>query len=168
MSMVKVERNERIEAPIGQVFDQATDLERFNEWMPKNGVFRSCELITSGPVGSGTAYVDRGLMGTFAGEVIEHERPSRVVYRERLRWLGRPVADVLITYQFRPAPGGTIVHHVVESEFHGVFSLMAPLARMIGPGERRRTLQGLKRSAESQGAACDWSPPKMTEERPAA
>jgi uncharacterized protein YndB with AHSA1/START domain len=179
MSRVTVRLDQRISAPAERAFDQATDLEAFNDWMPVNGVFKHIEHVSPGPVGPGTTYVDRGRMGSFKGEVIEYELPAHVKYHEKLRWLGLPVTDAWMTYDFERAPGGTIVHHVAESEFHGMFRLFGPsLARRIAPGERRRTLDALQRSVESASAgseaepeqasgdapACAWHPPEATEE----
>ena len=89
-------------------------------------------------------------MGSFHGEVSEFERPSSVVYKETLRWFGTPVVVGRIEYKFSPDPRGTAVHHVAESELHGIFRLMRPMVAVIGRGERRRTVTALKRSLESE------------------
>jgi hypothetical protein len=88
-------------------------------------------------------------MGSFRGEVSDFERPSRVVYQETLRWLGALVVVGRIEYKFSPDPQGTAVHHVAESELHGIFRLMRPVVAVIGRGERRRTVAAMKRSLES-------------------
>ena len=150
MSTITVEMNEVIACPVGQAFVRATDLDHYEDWMPRSGVFRSSRQTSAGPMAAGTTFIDRGRMGTFAGDVVEFAPPSRVVYRERLRWLGRPVLEARIRYEFRATPGGTAVHHVAESELRGFFRIMRPMVKMIGPGERKRTLGGLKRALEAE------------------
>ena len=149
MSRVRVEIDEVIARPIEQVFERATDLSQYADWMPHTGVFRKCSDVSEGPVRLGTTYVDQGRMGSFRGEISEFERPSRVVYKETLRWFGTPVVVGRIEYEFSPDPRGTAVHHVAESELHGIFRLMRPMVAVIGRGERQRTVTGLKRSLES-------------------
>lgn len=149
MSGVRVEIDEVIARPIGQVFERATDLSQYADWMPHTGVFRNCSHVSEGPVRLGTTYLDQGRMGSFRGEISEFERPSRVVYKETLRWFGTPVVVARIEYKFSPDPHGTAVHHVAESELHGIFRLMRPMVAVIGRGERQRTVTALKRSLES-------------------
>jgi uncharacterized protein YndB with AHSA1/START domain len=149
MSGVRVEIDEVIARPIEQVFERATDLSQYADWMPHTGVFRKCSDISEGPVRLGTTYLDQGRMGSFRGEISEFERPSRVVYKETLRWFGTPVVVGRIEYEFSPDPRGTAVHHVAESELHGIFRLMRPMVAVIGRGERQRTVTALKRSLES-------------------
>ena len=155
MSGVRVEIDEVIARPIEQVFERATDLAQYADWMPHTGVFRKCSDVSEGPVRLGTTYLDQGRMGSFRGEISEFERPSRVVYKETLRWFGTPVVVGRIEYEFSPDPRGTAVHHVAESELHGIFRLMRPMVAVIGRGERQRTVTALKRSLESDtsGAA---------------
>jgi uncharacterized protein YndB with AHSA1/START domain len=153
MSRVTVRLDQRIDAPVERAFDQATDLEAFNDWMPSGGVFKHIERLSPGPVGPGTTYVDRGRMGAFRGEVVEYQRPTHVKYHEVLRWLGIPVTDAWMTYDFERTSDGTIVHHEAQSEFHGLFRLIGPsLARRVAPAERRRTVEALRRSAELSSA----------------
>jgi uncharacterized protein YndB with AHSA1/START domain len=149
MSGVRVEIDEVIARPIEQVFERATDLSRYADWMPHTGVFRNCSQVSAGPVRLGTTYLDQSRMGSFRGEISEFERPSRVVYKETLRWFGTPVVVARIEYEFSPDPRGTAVHHVAESELHGIFRLMRPMVAVIGRGERQRTVTALRRSLES-------------------
>ena len=149
MSGVRVEIDEVIARPIEQVFERATDLSQYADWMPHTGVFRKCSDVSEGPVRLGTTYLDQGRMGSFRGEISEFERPSRVVYKETLRWFGTPVVVGRIEYEFSPDPHGTAVHHVAESELHGIFRLMRPMVAVIGRGERQRTVTALRRSLES-------------------
>jgi hypothetical protein len=92
-------------------------------------------------------------MGSFRSEVDEFERPSRVVFKETLHWFGALVVVARIEYDFSPDSRGTAVHHVGESELHGIFRPMRPMVAVIGRGERRRTVTALKRSLESETSA---------------
>ncbi len=152
MSGVRVEIDEVIARPMEQVFERATDLSRYADWMPHTGVFRKCSQVSEGPVRLGTTYIDQGWMGSFRGEVSEFDRPSRVVYKETLRWFGAPVVVARIEYAFSRDPRGTAVHHVGESELHGIFRLMRPMVAVIGRGERHRTVAAMKRSLEADAS----------------
>ncbi len=99
-------------------------------------------------MGVGTTFIDEGRMGTFRGEVVEYEPPQHVAYREELRWFGMPVAEALAVYDLEPTSDGTVVHHVGESTLSGVFRFMKPMVGVIARGERRRTVDSLKRSFE--------------------
>jgi uncharacterized protein YndB with AHSA1/START domain len=153
MSRVRVEIDQVIAGPVERVFAQATDLAGFSGWMPGGGIFKECTGISDGPVRLGTTYVDRGRMGAFRGEVVEFERPSRVLYQEILRRRGRPMVEARMTYAFSPSGRGTLVHHVGESELHGIYRLMGPLAGVVARRERRRTVNALKAAVEASGGA---------------
>jgi uncharacterized protein YndB with AHSA1/START domain len=156
MSGVRFEVEEHIEAPIGQVFDRLTDLDRYGDWMPAGGAYRGTVKLTAGPVGAGTTYVDRSRLGAAEGEVTEVRRPTRVVFRQRVLWWGRRVMDGRIVYELRPVPGGTLVHQIAEPRLYGVGRLLAPLVSRLGPGERARVLAGLKWSLERRAPVCPW------------
>jgi uncharacterized protein YndB with AHSA1/START domain len=149
MSVVRVEVDEVIQRPVDQIFARLVDLSSYADWMPRTGVFKSCAQASDGPIGLGTIFIDRGRMGTWAGSVVEFRRPTRVVFKESLRWFGTPVLDALICYDLSPLPEGTALHHVGESELHGVFKLMRPMVVLIGRRERRNTVRALKRSLEA-------------------
>jgi uncharacterized protein YndB with AHSA1/START domain len=149
MSAVRVEVDEIIERPVEKVFERATDLPGYADWMPHTGVFKNASQISEGPLALGTQYLDQGRMGKFRGEVVEFQEPSRVVFSEKLRWFGAPVVDTRLHYEFRAVPQGTALHHVAESDLHGLFRLMKPMVGVIGRGERARTVKALKRSLES-------------------
>jgi uncharacterized protein YndB with AHSA1/START domain len=156
MRSVTIDIDEVIARPVQQVFEQATDLAHFSDWMPGRDIFKQCSHISEQPIRLGTTYSDEGWMGTFDGKVIEYERPARVVYEETLRWLGRTVFVARLTYTFSPTQNGTLVHHAGESKLYGVFGLMRPGVARIARGERRRTMEALKSSLEA-------APPEATE-----
>jgi uncharacterized protein YndB with AHSA1/START domain len=149
MSDVRVVIDEIIDSPAEQVFELATDLPRYSDWMPRSGIFKECRQTSDGPVGLGTTYLDDGRMGLFRGEVVTFEKPTRVVFKETRRWFGSTAIDVRLLYEFLPASRGTAVHHTAESELHGMMRMMRPMVALIGRGERRRTVAALKKAAES-------------------
>ncbi len=153
MSGVRVEIDEIISCPVDKAFERATDLPHYEDWMPHNGIFKKSSQLSAGPMGEGTEFLDKGRMGTFHGDVAEFKKPSRVVFDERLRWFGAPAVEARPQYEFRASPEGTVLHHVAESELHGLFRLMKPIVAVVGRGERRRTVEALKRSLESEDIA---------------
>jgi len=88
-------------------------------------------------------------MGTFQGEVTDFQPPSRIGFRETLRWFGSDLMEARLGY-FREADReGTIVHHVAEGELFGPMRLMKPVASLMARSERARTVESLRRSLES-------------------
>ena len=110
-------------------------------------------MISDNPPGLGTTYIDQGWMGSFRGDVVEFQKPSRVVFRETLSWFGSPVMVVDLLYEFSPAGEGTALHHTAETDLHGMMRLMKPMVRIVGRGERQRTVKALKKAAESAARA---------------
>jgi len=82
--MVRVELDAVIARPIDDVFGRLIDLPDYSRWMPRFGVFIRSGQTSEGPIGVGTTYYDRGWMGTFLGEIMEFQAPSRVVFKEKL------------------------------------------------------------------------------------
>jgi hypothetical protein len=119
--------------------------------MPKLDVFIRSGLTSEGPVGVGTTYYDKGLMGTFVGEITEFSAPTRVAFTEKLRWLGVTVMEARPAYELTSTQTGTQVHHTAEGRLFGIFSVMQPVVAWIARGERMRTLQALKASLEGNG-----------------
>ncbi len=148
MSGVRVQVDEVIERPIEQVFERLVDLSHYEDWMPRTGIFKRCSQTSEGLVDLGTTFIDQGRMGTFRGEVVEFQRPSRVIFKETLHWFGSPVVEARLQYELTPVPRGTALHHLGESDLFGAFRLMKPMLAVIGRGERRRTVRALKRSLE--------------------
>jgi uncharacterized protein YndB with AHSA1/START domain len=141
-----------IECPVAQVFERTIDLSHYADWMPRSGVFKKSSQTSPGPLSLGATYLDQGRMGTFRGSVVEFQRPSRVVFEERLRWFGMPMIEARLQYEFVRVPQGTALYHVGESQLHGIFRAMRPMVILIGRRERRRTVAALKRSLEAHGA----------------
>jgi hypothetical protein len=88
-------------------------------------------------------------MGTFRGEVTEYEAPSRIGFRETLRWFGSALMEARPQYILEADRDKTIVHHVAEGDLFGIMRWMKPVAAMLARSERTRTVESLRRSLES-------------------
>jgi hypothetical protein len=82
-------------------------------------------------------------------DVTSFEPPSRIGFRETLRWFGSVVMEARPEYFLEANQETTIVHHIAEGELFGWMRLMKPAAAMMAKSERGRTLQSLGRSLES-------------------
>lgn len=145
---VRVEEDVVINRPIEDVFARLADVSHYSDWMSHRGVFKESKQCSEGPLGPGTPYIDKGRMGTWRGNVVEFEPPKHILFKEQSRMFGRPMAEASMRYDLEQTPEGTLVHHVGESRLFGVFRIMQPMAGMIARGERRRTVESLRRSLE--------------------
>jgi uncharacterized protein YndB with AHSA1/START domain len=148
-SIIRFESRTTINRPIGDVFARLADLPGYRTWMHRTGLFRRCGQPSAGPLGKGTAYFDATRMGTFRGEVTDFEPPSRIGFRETLRWFGSDVMEARPQYFLEADQERTIVHHVAEGELFGWMRLMKPMAALMAHSERARTVASLRRSLES-------------------
>ena len=92
-SIVRFESRTVIQAPVSEVFERLADLPGYGRWMHRTGLFRGCRLTSQPPVRRGTTYLDSTRMGTFDGEVTEFVPPTRIAFRENLRWFGAPMTQ---------------------------------------------------------------------------
>ena len=148
-STVRYESRTTIDRSIGDVFARLADLASYRTWMHRTGLFRRCGQTSDGPLGEGTAYFDASRMGTFRGEVTDFQPPSRIAFRETLRWFGSDLMEARPEYFLEADQERTIVHHVAEGELFGLMRLMKPVAALLARSERARTLESLRRSLES-------------------
>jgi hypothetical protein len=125
------------------------NLDGYRTWMRRTGLFRRSGQTSDGPLGLGTAYFDATRMGTFLGEVIAYEPPTRIGFRETLHWFGSDLMEARPEYILEADGDKTIVHHVAEGELFGVMQLMKPVAALLARSERARTVESLRRSLES-------------------
>ena len=146
--MIRVELNTVVARPPEDVFARLTDFSDYSRWMPKVGIFVECGQTSEGPVGEGTTYYDRGRMGTFRGEIEEFRAPTKVAFRETLRWLGVEVMEARPSYELVATQTGTEVRHTAEGRLFGIFGLMEPVVAWVARGERKRTVEALKASLE--------------------
>jgi uncharacterized protein YndB with AHSA1/START domain len=147
-STIRYESRTTIDRGIEEVFARLADLPAYRGWMHRTGLFRRSGQISDGPIEKGTTYFDATRMGTYRGEVTEFERPSRIGFRETLRWFGSPM-EARPEYFLEADHERTIVHHVAEGELFGWTRLMKPVAKLMARSERSRTLKSLRRSLEA-------------------
>jgi uncharacterized protein YndB with AHSA1/START domain len=147
---VRYEARTTIERSIGDVFARLADLDGYGTWMHRTGLFRRCGQTSDGPLGLGTTYFDATRMGTFRGEVTDYQPPSRIGFRETLRWFGSDMTEARAEYFLEADRDSTIVHHVAEGDLFGLMRLMKPAAALLARSERPRTLESLRRSLESE------------------
>lgn len=145
--MIHVDLHATIHRPIDAVFDRLVDIDGYGDWLPAGKLFVSSRKETPGPTRVGTAYTDRIRFARARGEVVELERPRRVVFHYSVRLLGLSAIDGWPGYTLEPAgDAATRVHHHAEARLHGPFRLFRPLVRRIAWHERRRTLEALEAS----------------------
>jgi uncharacterized protein YndB with AHSA1/START domain len=149
-STVRFESRTVIERPVAVVFERLADLPGYRRWMHRTGLFRRSGLNSEAPIGVGTTYFDATRMGTFEGEVTEFVPPSRLAFRETLRWFGSEMSQACPEYFLDADDDATVVHHVAVGELFGWMRLMKPAAALMARIERTRTLKSLKRSLESE------------------
>lgn len=125
------------------------DLPAYSSWMHRTGVFRRCGQVSDGPIGKGTTYVDATRMGSYRGEVVSFEPPSRIGFRETLRWWFGAVMEARPEYVLDADGERTVVHHVAVGELFGWVRVMKPAASLLARSERARTLESLRRSLET-------------------
>lgn len=150
---VRYETRATIDRPIGDVFARLADLDGYGRWMHRTGLFRRCGQTSDSPLGPGSAYFDATRMGTFRGEVTDYQPPSRIGFRESLRWFGSELMQARPEYFLEPDRDRTILHHIADGELFGFMRLMKPVAELLASSERTRTVDSLKRSLESDYAS---------------
>jgi len=147
---VRYEARTTIDRPIGDVFARLADLDGYRTWMHRTGLFRRASQTSDGPLGPGTAYFDATRMGTFRGHITDYQLPSRIGFRETLRWFGSDLMEARPQYLLEADDQDrTIVHHIAEGELFGLMRLMKPVATLLARSERTRTVKSLRRSLES-------------------
>jgi uncharacterized protein YndB with AHSA1/START domain len=146
---VRYETRTTIDRPIGDVFTRLADLDGYGTWMHRTGLFRGAGQTSDGPLGRRTAYFDATRMGTFRGQITDYQPPSRIGFRETLRWFGSDLMEARPEYFLEAGGDRTIVHHVAEGDLFGLTRLMKPVAALLARRERTRTLESLRRSLES-------------------
>jgi uncharacterized protein YndB with AHSA1/START domain len=146
---VRYETRTTIDRPIGDVFARLSDIDGYRTWMHRTGLFRRSGQTADGPRGPGTAYFDATRMGTFRGLITDYQPPSRIGFRETLRWFGSDLMEARPEYLLEADRDRTIVHHIAEGELFGLMRLMKPVAALLARSERTRTVKSLRRSLES-------------------
>ena len=125
---VRYETHTTIDRPIDDVF---ADIDGYRTWMHRSGLFRRSGRTSDGPRGPGPAYFDATRMGTFRGQVTDYQPPSRIGFRETLRWFGSDLMEARPEYLLEADRDRTIVHHLAEGELFGLMRLMKPVAALL-------------------------------------
>jgi uncharacterized protein YndB with AHSA1/START domain len=146
---VRYEMRTTIDRPIGDVFARLADVDGYATWMHRTGLFRRSGRTSDGPLGEGTAYFDATRMGTFRGHITEYQLPSRIAFRETLRWFGSDLTEARAEYRLEADQDRTIVDHIAVGELFGLMRLMKPVAALLARSERTRTVKSLRRSLET-------------------
>jgi len=147
--MINVEYETVIERPVAEVFEKLVDIDSYPDWLPQSRIFLNCWKTSEGAVGPGTTFIDQSRIGRYHGQVTAFQRPTRVAFRMRLRWLGVDVMESRPGYVLEDVPGGTRVRHHAEGELFGLFRIMEPYVEMRARQERIRTVDVLKATLES-------------------
>lgn len=143
-----------IEAPPAMVFDALSNLAETKEWMPN---FVSIEMLTPGPVGAGTEWLET--RKTFGKQSTEHFRvtrwhpPSRLDIRVDGTRGTTGRGEYLFTYELMPERSGTNVELVGEIRMGGVWDVIGRL--FIGSFKKacHKDLEALKIHLESRSLA---------------
>jgi uncharacterized protein YndB with AHSA1/START domain len=143
---VRYEARKTIDRPIGDVFARLADLDGYGTWMHRTGLFRRCGQTPGGPIGPSSRRRSTPFLGTFRGEVTDYQPPSRIGFRETLRWFGSDLMEARPEYFLEADRNRTIVHHVAAGELFGLMRLMKPVAALLASSERARTLESSRRS----------------------
>jgi uncharacterized protein YndB with AHSA1/START domain len=147
---VRYETRVTIDRPIGDVFARLADLDGYRTWMHRTGLFRGTGRISDDPLSAGSAYFDATRMGTFHGQIVDYQQPSRIGFRETLSWFGSDLMEARPQYLLEAERDRTIVHHIAEGELIGPMRLLKPVAALLARSEQARTVKSLRRSLESE------------------
>ena len=149
MGAIEFELERTVTAPIAQVFARLTDIEGYNDWMPKKGsIRRHSEQTSPGEPAVGTSYVDHTRFGPTPGEIAELQPPHRLVFH----WWDRSKTGKL---KLEGWPGyslvakdanTTLVRHHATMHTYGMNRLASPMLRRIAVRERTATIDALKAS----------------------
>ncbi|MCF7804014.1 MAG: SRPBCC family protein [Candidatus Marinimicrobia bacterium] len=151
--MIRVQYETIIDRSLTDVFDRLIDINGYPDWLPKSKVFLHCRKTSEGPIGKGTTFIDETRVGTYTGEVLEFERPTKITFRNELRWFGLRVMETYPAYELESVEDGTRVRHHAEGKMFGLFKLMQPYVAMRAKEERIRTVEMLKKSLEAEAAS---------------
>jgi hypothetical protein len=117
-------------------FDYVTDQAKLAEW---NDHVQDAEVLGGDPVGIGSVLRQHRKRGNkefdLTFEVVEHDRPNRHSVKGTVFGV-----DTLMTFEFAPQDGGTLITQTAEVTRKGLRSL---LARVVAKEMHKSVLTGL-------------------------
>lgn len=139
-------------APPQRVFDLVADLRSYGRWLPGSTAFDGVADVTPYPVRLGTTYRETGAIEK-PGVVTEYDPPNHIGFHHIVK-IRSPIetdVDARIRYSFEAREGGTFVVRELRMtmDLQGVLKLATPLLIWGFRRENERTLEHLKRYAES-------------------
>lgn len=146
--VIKVYIEEKIMRPKDQVFQYLADLNGYNNWLAKKGVFRGTKQISTGIPKKGTEFFDYTILGRFKGEITEFEPPVKIAFRQKFKIFGVLLMESRPSYELQSINNGTKILHFGEAELFGIAKLYYPRAKKLAVRERGRTVRGLKEAME--------------------
>ena len=153
VGIVEFEVVRQIRGPIEQVFARLADIEGHNDWMPgKGSILRGTRQTSPGEPTLGTTYLDQTSFGPTPGEVVEFDRPHRLVYHW---WDSSKAGKVKVEgwpgYRLEVTDDDTtLVRHQASLHTHGLYRVVTPLLRWIAVRERTATMDALAASFEGR------------------
>ncbi len=144
--MIQIDFERDIAAPLPGVFARVIDIPGYASWLPEEGESRGGKLTSSGPLTVGTTYIDDTKHGPEAGEVVELEEPTRVMFRQQFSKLGLTIEEKLHTYRLEATNGGTRVHYTFNWKLRGPLRFLDSFGARLATKERNVVLDALKAS----------------------
>ena len=134
-----------IKRPIEEVFDFVAEERHEPQY---NASMRRVEKVTTGPVGTGTAYraetTSRGRPLTMTIEFTGFDRPRRI--DETTHMASMELSGKL---DFDPMPGGTLMSWYWLVQPRGALRALSPVVGWIGRRQERRIWTSLKQLLEN-------------------
>lgn len=148
--MIELEVETDIAQPVDDVFARLTDIDHYQDWLPKSLVFRGGGVATPiGEVTHGTEFIDVTPLGRLSGIVTVFEPPTHIAFEQTLRRLGKTVFVSRPSHELFATEGGTHLRHHGEAEVFGILAPAEPLIRFLAVRERTRVVDALARSFQS-------------------
>lgn len=146
--MIEIDADRDIDAPVEDVFARLLDLPSYARWLPDESESVDWELTSGGPITVGTTYVERTKHGPETGEVVELERPTRLVMRNRFSKLRIPLEEKVHSYELVRRGGGTSLRYHLQWKLHGPLRILERFGTRVATRDRNLVLDALTASFE--------------------
>jgi hypothetical protein len=131
--------------PPEAIFGIVADLRSYGRWLPGSGTFAGVGTISSGAIGLGTTYTDRGPLTAMRGEVTEYAAPQSVCFRQVLRMPPLPGSfTIQVRYVLQAMDLETHLERTVTVHARGVLRLLQPILLLSIWRESWRVLHTLE------------------------